>query len=168
MNRLRKVGVIMLLVVIVSTQLIAADGDSLSPSFLEYMRGPEMYSVLQDTHKILGYTSAALGIAACVFNPVLVDDDLHNMFGSAAAISSAVNIGVGLVNYGDRVFSPEHEKAATRDVLHAALSVAGSILMIAATGVEAEDDEGFSGNFAHAALGIAGAGLMASSIVFEW
>ena len=79
MNRLRKVGVIMLLVVIVSTQLIAADGDSLSPSFLEYMRGPEMYSVLQDTHKILGYTSAALGIAACVFNPVLVDDDLHKM-----------------------------------------------------------------------------------------
>ena len=75
---------------------------------------------------------------------------------------------MGLVNYGDRVFSPEHEKAATRDVLHAALSVAGSILMIAATGVEAEDDEGFSGNFAHAALGIAGAGLMASSIVFEW
>ncbi len=170
MNRAKKVISTLLLIMIMLAQLPAASGDTTSFSFTDFMQGPEMYTILQDTHKILGYTSAALGIAACVFNPALVDKDIHESLGTAAAVTSGINIGVGFLNYSDRIFTPSDAKAEKSDVLHAALSIAGSILMIAATGVEGEDDDdgGGGGTALHAALGIAGAGLMASSIIFEW
>ncbi len=168
MKNMRKISLALLMILCISGQLTAADGETTSFSFSDFMQGPEMYMFLQDTHKILGYTSAALGIAACIFNPALVDDDLHGTLGQAAAITSGLNIGVGLINYSDRIFSSSDEKADTSDVFHAAMSVAGSILMVAAAGLEPEDDEGSGGAFTHAALGIAGAGLMASAILFEW
>ncbi len=165
MKRLGTAGLIMIVLFMMCAPLSAADNNAIT-SFFDYLQGPEMYTVLQDTHKIVGYTSATLGLATCILNPAFVEKDIHETLGMAAALSSGFNIGVGLLNYSDRIFTPKGEKPQMSDLLHATMSIVGSILMITATGLA--DDDGFGQNLAHATLGIAGASLMASAIFFQW
>lgn len=162
-SKLRGSAWFLMLIMSIMTALPLAAQESLPPeaqanplsAITDYLNGPEAYILLQDTHVILGYTSAALGVLACILNPGLVDDDLHGALGSAAAVTSAMNIGVGLLNYSDRIFSGA---GFSSDTLHAAMGVTGSILMIAA----AVGDGGI-----HPWLGGIGAGLMSASILLE-
>ena len=156
---MKRVIYLLCILLLAAAPLSAGDANLLE-EINDYLKGPEMYSILSDTHTVVGYTSAALGLAACVFNPGLVEDDLHGALGTAAAVTSAVNIGVGLLNYGDRIFSGESSDGwLSADTIHAAMGITGSVLMIVAAASEDSD--------AHPWLGGIGAGLMSASIIIE-
>lgn len=147
------------------TTAASVESSTAIQSFVDYMNSPEMYFFLSDTHYALGYTSAALGLSACIFNPSWVDKDIHEAFGSAAAITSILNMGIGLWNYHERVTSGLSGKGSSSDVWHALMAIVGSSLMIAAVAV-ADDDGG--GSPIHPWLGGIGAGLMSAAILFEF
>ncbi|MCF7943740.1 MAG: hypothetical protein K9L21_04855 [Spirochaetia bacterium] len=131
----------------------------------DYLQGPEVYQALDTTHDILGYSAAGLGIAACVFNPGFVDDDIHESIGKAALAVSISNIGIGLLNYSNR-FS-FNDSLFKRDNIHIAMGIAGGVCMIAANLIEADDDDTSFGSSAHSWLGMIGSGLMTSSIIIQ-
>ncbi|MCF7942644.1 MAG: hypothetical protein K9M84_13610 [Spirochaetia bacterium] len=156
--RIREAIAIVLLCTVALQAYADPSETSAFKSISTYLSGPDGYQMLSDAHRIAGYTAAALGLSASILNPALVDDDLHGGLGTAAAVTSAITIGLGLVNYGDRI-SFEGDDLLSQDMLHALLSVSGSLLMIAAS---LGEDSGI-----HPWLGGIGAGLMSTSILIQ-
>ncbi len=128
-------------------------------SITEYLEGPDGYHLLSTTHDILGYSAVALGLTAGLLSPDLfdVDEDLHGAVGTAAATAAALNIGVGFLNFGDRLETSEG--LFTIDNIHILMGIAGGVLMVSA-GLANESDP-------HPWLGGIGTGLMGLSVLLQ-
>ncbi|AEV28115.1 hypothetical protein SpiGrapes_0252 [Sphaerochaeta pleomorpha str. Grapes] len=168
-------GICLLLIVLcITTPLVAAqDATAVQPektsifvTARDYLESPEVYQVLATAHDWVGYSAVGLGIGAAVFNPGLVDDDLHKTLGTAAIVASSLSIGIGLLNYSNR-FSTSKGNLFQKDNIHIVLGIVGGLCMLATQIFEAEDDNAAFGASAHSILGGVGASLMAASVVIQ-
>lgn len=94
----------------------------------EYLMSPDGYELLSTTHDILGYSAVLIGLTAGLLPPDLIDDDLHKALGYTASAAAAMNIGVGFLNYGNRL--DISESLFTIDNIHIVMGIAGGMLMV--------------------------------------
>jgi len=128
-------------------------------AFNDYIRGPEGYQVLSTTHDILGYGAVLLGLVSGLMSPPLldVDEDIHGFIGGTAAVAAVLNLGVGLLNYGDRFDTSEG--LFTIDNIHIVMGITGGILMLVGS-LTGESD-------AHPWISGLATGLMGISIILQ-
>ncbi len=156
-------SILLLISLLGTTQVFAAEEDldelPFFESLTEYIESPDGYQLLSTTHDILGYSAVALGLTAGLLSPALLDadEDLHGAVGTVAATAAALNIGVGFLNFGDRLEASEG--LFTIDNIHILMGIAGGILMVSA-GLGNETD-------AHPWLGGIGTGLMGLSVLLQ-
>ena len=128
-------------------------------AFNDYIQGPDGYQLLSTTHDILGYSAVLLGVTAGLFSPPIlgVDDDIHGLVGAAATTATVLNIGVGFLNYGNRLTTTEG--LFTKDNIHIVMGITGGVLMLVASLTGGSDF--------HPIIAGLGTGLMGASIVFQ-
>ena len=102
-------------------------------AFNNYIQGPDGYQLLSTTHDVLGYSSVLLGLAAGLSSPLLLDldEDIHGFIGGAATTAAMLNIGVGFLNYGNRLTTSKG--LFTKDNIHIVMGITGGILMLVAS-----------------------------------
>lgn len=133
--------------------------------FREYIQGPDGYQLLSTAHDVLGYSAVLLGATAGLLNPEWwdIDDDIHGVIGGAATTAAVLNIGVGVLNFGNRFTVLQGESMFSLDNLHIIMGVAGGVLMLLASVTGDESD-------LHPYIAGTGVGLMGASILLqrEW
>lgn len=89
--------------------------------------GPDGYQLLSTTHDILGYSAVLIGLTTGLLSDIL-EDDFHKALGYTASAAAAMNIGIGFLNYGDRLNTGNG--LFTIDNIHIFLGITGGVLMI--------------------------------------
>lgn len=145
-----------------SSPLLAQDlGPPLSDSLWD---GFDLQLAASKAHRALGYVAPTLGLATYLSMAGGGEDDAgggHKLLGTTAAWASGINLGLGLLSHWNRVdVFTDPGVVFSRDGLHALLSGAGAVFMVAAglTG----------GNDGHDFYGEAGTLLMGTAILLEW
>jgi hypothetical protein len=112
--------------------------------------------VLSAVHLGLGYATVAAGFATGIFNPGVVEDDVHASLGYAAAGLAATTMAVGaLAHYGE--VGPGFKWSSNN--IHALLGIAGGTMMMIAPFIAPGGD--------HKVVGMTGAALMGVSVVWK-
>ena len=119
---------------------------------------PDGYQLLSTTHDILGYSAVLIGLTAGLLPPDIIDDDLHSALGVTASAAAAMNIGVGFLNYGNRL--DVSESLFTIDNIHILMGIAGGALMVLGSFLGESD--------AHPYIVGAGTALMGGAILLQW
>ncbi|NQT58332.1 MAG: hypothetical protein HQ557_05060 [Bacteroidetes bacterium] len=123
----------------------------------DYLMGPDGYQLLSTTHDILGYSAVLIGLTAGLLSPDVLGDDVHGALGTAASAAAALNIGIGFLNYGDRLNTGNG--LFTIDNIHIVLGITGGVLMIAATLLGESD--------AHPIMAGLGTAMMGAGIILQ-
>jgi len=123
----------------------------------DYLMGPDGYQLLSTTHDILGYSAVLIGLTAGLLSPDLIDDDFHEVLGYTASAAAAMNIGIGFLNYGDRLNTGNG--LFTIDNIHIVLGITGGVFMIAASFLGESD--------AHPIMAGLGTAMMGAGIVLQ-
>ena len=123
----------------------------------DYLMGPDGYQLLSTAHDILGYSAVLIGLTAGLLTPDLLDDDVHEALGYTASAAAAMSIGIGFLNYGDRLNTGNG--LFTIDNIHILLGITGGVLMIAASFLDESD--------AHPIMAGLGTAMMGTGIILQ-
>ena len=165
---MRKTVAILLMILIILPQSLVAQESPPQPEekrplldltpIQDYLMSPDGYQLLSTTHDILGYSAVLIGLTAGLLPPDIIDDDLHTALGVTASAAAAMNIGVGFLNYGNRL--DVSDSLFTIDNIHILMGIAGGALMVLGSFLGESD--------AHPYIVGAGTALMGGAILLQW
>lgn len=163
----KTVAILLMILIILPQSLVAQESPPQSEEkrplpdltpIQDYLMSPDGYQLLSTTHDILGYSAVLIGLTAGLLPPDIIDDDLHSALGVTASAAAAMNIGVGFLNYGNRL--DVSESLFTIDNIHILMGIAGGALMVLGSFLGESD--------AHPYIVGAGTALMGGAILLQW
>jgi len=91
------------------------------------MSGLDISSPSSTVHKVLGYTTVAMGLLTGILNPEVVGEDLHQYMGYSAAVLAGATMTAGFIShYQDIGIS----SGFSSNNIHTILGIAGGTMMM--------------------------------------
>jgi len=118
------------------------------------LRGFEVKSTTATIHKVLGYTTIAVGFLTGLLNPDVAGKDVHQALGYSSAALSAATMGFGYLAHRNDI---DMSSGLSSNNVHMVLGITGGTMMMIAPFLAPGD--------AHKALGELGALTMGLSVV---